>query len=305
MYNQLKKIFRDALIQTSSPHSFSHYLWFTSSANEYYGIEKEALTTKDILLLETFLQKVEEHQLSMSEKEQWWHELLFGTPPQTSPYTFQRSFRFIHFEFSEPLLNKEEWKEALVAFFDSDLEIVWKNFTSGVIVDFLSDVKEEETVPLPDIIDITASDFYTNVKFYIGAYTNLEEKLADLFRFEQNCLVRSLKARKQANIHTFQHALPFMLTEHIDAQQIIYIKKIFGTMIDDEKELLQSVKVFIENNMNVSLTAKKLFMHRNSLQYRIDKFIERTGIDIKNFQGAMAAYLAIIIIESSAFQFKI
>jgi DNA-binding PucR family transcriptional regulator len=297
MYNQLKKIYKDALIQTSSPYNFSQYLWFTSSANEYYGIEKEALTSKDILLLETFLQKVEEHQLSMSEKEQWWHELLFGRATQQNPYSQQRTFRFIHFEFSEPLLNKEEWKEALVAFFDSDMEIVWKNFTSGVIVNFLPEVKEEESVPLHDIIDITASDFYTNVKLYIGAYTELEEKLADLFRWEQHCFERSLIARKQANIHTFQHALPFMLTENIDAQQISYIKKMFGTMLDDEKELLQSVKVYIENNMNVSLTAKKLFMHRNSLQYRIDKFIERTGIDIKNFQGAMAAYLAIIIIE--------
>lgn len=297
MYNQLKKIFKDALIQTSSPHSFSRYLWFTSSDNDYYGIEKDTLTAKDILLLETFLQKVEEHQLSMSEKEQWWHELLFGRAPQKNPYSQPRTFRFIHFEFSEPLLNKEEWKEALIAFFDSDLEIVWRNFTSGVMVDFMPELKTEESVPLHDIIDITASDFYTNVKLYIGTYTNLEENLTDLFHWEQKCFERSLQARKQANIHTFQHALPYMLSENIDGEQVSYIKKMFGTMLDEEKELLQSVKVYIENNMNVSLTAKKLFMHRNSLQYRIDKFIERTGIDIKNFQGAMAAYLAIIIME--------
>lgn len=297
MYNQLKKIFKDALIQTSSPHSFSRYLWFTSSDNDYYGIEKDALTAKDILLLETFLQKVEEHQLSMGEKEHWWHELLFGRAPQQNPYSQPRTFRFIHFEFSEPLLNKEEWKEALIAFFDSDLEIVWKNFTSGVMVDFMPDLKAEESVPLHDIIDITASDFYTNVKLYIGTYTNLQENLTDLFHWEQKCFERSLQARKQANIHTFQHALPFMLTENIDPEQVLFIKKMFGTMLDEEKELIQSVKVYIENNMNVSLTSKKLFMHRNSLQYRIDKFIERTGIDIKNFQGAMAAYLAIIIME--------
>ncbi|WP_404449051.1 helix-turn-helix domain-containing protein [Sutcliffiella horikoshii] len=297
MYNQLKKIYKDALIQSSSPHSFSHYLWFASSDNEYFGIEKDSLTTKDILLLETFLQKVEEHQLSMSEKEQWWHELLFNRALQKTPSTQLRPFRFIHFEFSEPLLNKEEWKEALIAFFDSDLVIVWKSFTGGVIVDFLPEVKTEETVPLHDIIDITASDFYSNVKFYIGAYNDIEENLSDFFHWEQKCFELSLKARKQANIHTFQHALPYMLTENMDAEHLPYMTKMFGTMLDDEKELLQSVKVYIENNMNVSLTAKKLFMHRNSLQYRIDKFIERTGIDIKNFQGAMAAYLAIIIIE--------
>jgi DNA-binding PucR family transcriptional regulator len=36
-------------------------------------------------------------------------------------------------------------------------------------------------------------------------------------------------------------------------------------------------------------------MHRNSLQYRIDKFIEKTGIDIKHFKGAVAVYLAILL----------
>jgi DNA-binding PucR family transcriptional regulator len=36
--------------------------------------------------------------------------------------------------------------------------------------------------------------------------------------------------------------------------------------------------------LNASLTAKRLFIHRNSLQYRIDKFIERTGIDIRQLK---------------------
>ncbi len=300
MYNQLERIYKNAMIQTSSPHSFSRYVWFLTPENDYYGINKEALSTRDILLLETFLKRVEENQLSMSDTENWWHELLFlrQQPEKDLFYNAEKSLRFIHFHFSEPLLNKEEWKEALLAFFDSEIEIVWDSLTSGVIIDLMPEIKAEEFVSFSDIVDTTATDFYTDVKLYIGAYTSFREDLADLFQWEERCFTLSMKGRKKGSIHTFEHALPYIVTDQLETGHLPYIKSMFGTILKDEKELLQSVKVYIENNMNVSLTAKKLFMHRNSLQYRIDKFIERTGIDIKNFQGAMAAYLAIIIMEN-------
>lgn len=298
MYNQLERIYKNALIQTSSPHNFSRYVWFLTPDNDYYGIEKEALSPRDILLLETFMKRVEKNQLSMTDTEKWWHDLLFlHQPPEKDLHNAHKSLRFIHFHFSEPLINKEEWKEALIAFFDSEIEIIWDSLTSGVIIDYLPEIKGEEFVSFSDMVDTTATDFYTNVKLYIGTYTSSHEDLADLFQWEERCFALSMKGRKQRSIHTFEHALPYIVTEQLESRHLPPIKSMFGNILDDEKELLQSVKVYIENNMNVSLTAKKLFMHRNSLQYRIDKFIERTGIDIKNFQGALAAYLTIIIME--------
>ena len=64
-----------------------------------------------------------------------------------------------------------------------------------------------------------------------------------------------------------------------------------------EHDMLKTIKTFFECNLNVSLAAKKLHMHRNSLQYRIDKFIEKTSIDIKQFKGALTVYLAILLHE--------
>jgi len=48
---------------------------------------------------------------------------------------------------------------------------------------------------------------------------------------------------------------------------------------------------FIENNFNASLTSKQLYLHRNTLNYRLDNFILKTEMDIKSFQTAMALYL--------------
>jgi hypothetical protein len=56
-------------------------------------------------------------------------------------------------------------------------------------------------------------------------------------------------------------------------------------------EVIHTVREFIENNMNSSLSAKKLYMHRNTLNYRIDNFIEATHINVKTFKGANAIYM--------------
>lgn len=70
-------------------------------------------------------------------------------------------------------------------------------------------------------------------------------------------------------------------------------------LFENEPELRKTIKLFIENNSNVTLTAKKLHLHRNSLQYRIDKFIERSGIDIKTYTGALLAYFICLQSEGS------
>lgn len=56
-------------------------------------------------------------------------------------------------------------------------------------------------------------------------------------------------------------------------------------------ETIDTILGFIERNMNASKTAKALYMHRNTLNYRLDNFIEKTEMDVRTFSGALAMYL--------------
>lgn len=56
-------------------------------------------------------------------------------------------------------------------------------------------------------------------------------------------------------------------------------------------ETIETVLGFIEANMNASKTSKALYMHRNTLNYRLDNFIAKTEIDVRTFKGALAIYL--------------
>lgn len=73
------------------------------------------------------------------------------------------------------------------------------------------------------------------------------------------------------------------------------VKSTILKKIEDDDEMIRTLEMFLQYNLNVSETAKKMYMHRNSLQYRIDKFIAETGVNVQNFEDAVAVKMAILI----------
>ena len=78
----------------------------------------------------------------------------------------------------------------------------------------------------------------------------------------------------------------------------IFIKEIFGDSIPEEldDELLTTVQKFFDNNLNVSETSRQLFVHRNTLVYRLEKLHQSTGLDIRTFDDAMIFKIATMVL---------
>ena len=77
----------------------------------------------------------------------------------------------------------------------------------------------------------------------------------------------------------------------------LFIKEIFGDHeeIAFDNELVTTVSTFFENNLNVSETARKLFIHRNTLVYRIEKLEKDTGLDVRRFDDALTLQVALMV----------
>ena len=58
----------------------------------------------------------------------------------------------------------------------------------------------------------------------------------------------------------------------------------------EDFEMRKIIKTYLEYNMNISKAAEELYMHRNTLMYKIDNFIKTTGYDIKKFKHAFIIY---------------
>ena len=77
----------------------------------------------------------------------------------------------------------------------------------------------------------------------------------------------------------------------------MFIKEIFEGKSPDEfdEETLTTINKFFENNLNVSETARKLFVHRNTLVYRLEKIKKLTGLDLREFDDAITFKVALMV----------
>ena len=79
----------------------------------------------------------------------------------------------------------------------------------------------------------------------------------------------------------------------------MFIREIFeGKSPDDfDEETLMTINKFFENSLNVSETSRQLYIHRNTLVYRLDKIQKSTGLDLRIFEDAITFKIALMVVK--------
>lgn len=88
------------------------------------------------------------------------------------------------------------------------------------------------------------------------------------------------------------YQLPMSLCE-------MFVKEVFGDEIPDildDEEAMSTINKFFENNLNISETARQLYVHRNTLVYRLERIEKAIGLDIRTFDDAMMFRIAVMVI---------
>lgn len=108
-----------------------------------------------------------------------------------------------------------------------------------------------------------------------------------IFFEEQNIIAYS-----QLGIGRLIYQLPIPLCK-------MFIKEIFdGRSPDDfDEEILATINKFFENSLNVSETSRQLYIHRNTLVYRLDKLQKSTGLDLRVFEDAITFKIALMVVK--------
>ncbi|KZZ84629.1 PucR family transcriptional regulator [Bacillus sp. SJS] len=296
MLQQLMLYFDNDFL-SGPPRLLDEYKWFETADGESFGIRKSRLVPNETELLQAMFAAAvspdSPYLSGISHKEKSWFYYLTGkedSPPDDFPV------RFIHAEFSERIEDKPALLEAVAGFMEEAL-VIWLSDQSGVII-------EKAPSGLLDMDSITAlsssllSDFFIEPVFFIGQIHDSNSRLREKFQAERDMFREFPGKLPKGKVITFYEASPLFMT----GQRYLSLRNaISDRLLDtlDEAELVSTLKVFFTCNLNVSSASKALYMHRNSLQYRIDRFIERTGIDIKYFTNALAVYLLIIHRENA------
>lgn len=103
---------------------------------------------------------------------------------------------------------------------------------------------------------------------------------------------RNVIAYSELGIGRLIYQLPIPLCK-------MFIREIFGGKSPDDfdEETLTTIYKFFENNLNVSETSRQLFIHRNTLVYRLDKLQKSTGLDLRIFEDAITFKIALMVVK--------
>ncbi len=148
------------------------------------------------------------------------------------------------------------------------------------------------------VADSLSSEFYAHALIGIGTPVVGVKDLAKSFKEAQVALEVGKVFDTERNIVSYDHLgiarliyqLPTTLCE-------MFLKEIFkvGSIETLDQETLFTIQRFFENNLNVSETSRKLFVHRNTLVYRLEKIKKLTGLDLREFDDAIVFKVALMV----------
>lgn len=142
------------------------------------------------------------------------------------------------------------------------------------------------------ILNVLDDDFTVQTSVYLGQNWFVTENLPKLFAEEQQIFMDQHSHFQRKKIATLaDNALTHFSHEATSKSTILQTLKESILSIDGGSELIVSMW----NNLgNISKAANELYVHRNTLQYRIDRFFQETGINLKIMDDLLLSYLAII-----------
>ena len=148
------------------------------------------------------------------------------------------------------------------------------------------------------IADTLSGEFYVQAVIGIGATVDNLKDLARSFKEAQAALEvgkvfdtdKTIVSYDNLGIARLIYQLPTTLCE-------TFLKEVFkmGSIESLDGETLFTIQRFFENNLNVSETSRKLFIHRNTLVYRLEKIKKITGLDLREFDHAIIFKIALMV----------
>lgn len=196
-----------------------------------------------------------------------------------------------------------------------------KNLFASSTVDFITEVDEKSVILVKDVREIPTEAGLANlaevivdnlqteamVKVRVG-YGNRVEMLQDIARsYQEARMALEVGSIFYVEANTISYAnlgigrliyqIPISLCE-------MFLQEVFGEKIPEmfDEETTITINKFFENNLNISETARQLYVHRNTLVYRLERIEKALGLDIRTFEDAMLFKIALMVISNMNYQ---
>ena len=199
-----------------------------------------------------------------------------------------------------------------------------KDFFSSESNDFVTAVDEKNIIVVKELqaedgyeevqkiaasmLDMLSSEVMLSTRVAYGTIVNEIKEVSRSYKEAKMALEvgkiffvdRKIVAYNALGIGRLIYQLPIPLCK-------MFIKEIFVDVSPDDfdEETLETISKFFENNLNVSETSRQLFIHRNTLVYRLDKLDRATGLDLRVFDDAITFQIALMVVKYMKYMEKL
>lgn len=285
-FSQLKQLYSTAELK-DTPFAETDVQTY-SYKNKWIHIPKKDLSQKEQNLLAILLNQ-EKQSAKQSSQSQWYTFLTDDTAQ--SPHTTS-SIRMIQVKIQkkDEQFDYSLWLDSVRHLFDSVLDVFFFSTDLCLII--------QNESPLPysfeefqGIFQTLEDDFSVRTYCYVGQNWPMDHELRSLLKEELTIFRREAMHVHIRSTSLADVALHYFTSESLPESSII--KKLKEALEGQEewKELLQALW---EHQGNMSVAAKSLYIHRNTLQYRMDKFYEKTQLSLKNMNELLLCYLLVL-----------
>ncbi len=224
----------------------------------------------------------------------------------------------IYIKSKELRFNTDESRIVFLVKFDGKTDVMpfemLQNMFPDKAKDFVISVGERDVVLVKDIkpgtetkeiekiatniADTLSTEFFAQVSIGISTIVENIRDLAKAYKEAQVAIEVGKVFENEKNIISYEnlgigrliYQLPTTLCE-------MFLSEVFkkGGLETLDRETLQTIQAFFDNNLNVSETSRKLFVHRNTLVYRLEKIRKLTGLDLREFEHAITFKVALMV----------
>lgn len=286
-FQQLKTIYPTAKL--SDTRQLDTALLNFPYSNQWIQIESQDLSTSEIKLLNQLFKYSETAANSLNIH--FWYQFLWENKQIST--TKHGDYRVIQFEIVHPSQNENatSWLEAFQNIFEGCEDAFFISENYGIIIEEKQKT-ELSTKEIVGVLQALEDDFSIKSICYIGQYWTITPAFPSLFNEEYTIFQKQKGQNKGlAVLSLSQLALSHYIKSALEESELLSeLKKIFS----DQAEWRELVKALWETQGNISMAAKSLYVHRNTLQYRIDRFNEATGFSLKDKDDLMLCYLLLL-----------
>lgn len=261
----LLSIYPDATLRNTELND-SDYISIEIS-NQYLVIPTGKLSKTEKLILK----KLKDES---SKRSVWYHYLINdGQKPLAS------LSRIIHFK-TKGVHDADLYLETLSGLFESTLDRFFKDEESGYLVIDDTTVDHDLIEAQLNIID---EDFGTKTQLFVGALLPVDSSFKKCFE-EEVLLFKSTTSKVSTYTTTF---MKHHFSEIVNRSPLAQTIQASISKIEDGDKVIESLW---KNHGNLSKTAQDLYIHRNTLNYRLDKFYEDTQLNLRVLSDLVLCY---------------